>query len=69
MLKDVVIPLQNVFNFFKMYAEVDHWKESGTQVWFMRHALKITDAQYAATQADENDSETSEDIARPLSEA
>jgi isoleucyl-tRNA synthetase len=40
MLKDVVIPLQNVFNFFKMYAEVDGRKDDGTQVWFMRHALK-----------------------------
>lgn len=69
MLKDVVIPLQNVFNFFKMYAEVDHWKDAGTQVRFMRHALKITDAEYAATQADEKDNETSEDIGRPLSEA
>lgn len=27
MLKDVVIPLQNVFNFFKMYAEVDKRKD------------------------------------------
>ncbi len=40
MLKDVVIPLQNVFNFFKMYAEADKRKDDGTQVWFMRHALK-----------------------------
>ena len=27
MLKDVVIPLQNVFNFFKMYAEADKRKD------------------------------------------
>jgi isoleucyl-tRNA synthetase len=40
MLKDVVIPLQNVFNFFKMYAEVDQRKDQWTQVWFLRHALK-----------------------------
>jgi len=27
MLKDVIIPLQNVGNFFKMYAEVDKRKD------------------------------------------
>ena len=42
-LKDVIIPLQNVFNFFSMYAEVDKWKHPGTQVWFMRHASKMED--------------------------
>lgn len=39
-LKDFVIPLQNVWNFFKMYAEVDQWKDDGTEVYFMRHAEK-----------------------------
>ena len=41
MLKDFVIPLQNVWNFFKTYAEVDSWKSNGTEVYFMRHADKM----------------------------
>lgn len=42
-LKDTIIPLQNVFNFFSMYAEVDKWQHPGTQVRFMRHAIKQAD--------------------------
>ena len=42
-LKDFVIPLQNVWNFFKTYAEVDGWKDEGTEVYFMRHAEKDKD--------------------------
>ncbi len=42
-LKDFVIPLQNVWNFFKMYAEVDWWKHDWTEVFFMRHAHKDAD--------------------------
>lgn len=38
MLKDFVIPLQNVWNFFTMYAAVDQWTYDGTEVYFMRHA-------------------------------
>lgn len=52
MLKDVVIPLQNVFNFFKMYAQVDQRKDAGTQVCFMRHALKQLDAEYKENQSE-----------------
>ncbi len=37
-LKDFVIPLQNVRNFFTTYASVDQWKTSGTHLYFMRHA-------------------------------
>ena len=47
MLKDFVIPLQNVWNFFKTYAEVDGWKSSGTEVYFMRHAEKVEKADLA----------------------
>ncbi len=39
-LKDFVIPLQNVWNFFETYAKVDGRKSSGTEVYFMRHAEK-----------------------------
>jgi len=39
-LKDFVIPLQNVWNFFETYASVDEWKDDGTEVYFMRHADK-----------------------------
>lgn len=39
-LKDFVIPLQNVWNFFETYANVDAWKATGTEVYFMRHAHK-----------------------------
>jgi len=39
-LKDFVIPLQNVWNFFETYAKVDNRKSSGTEVYFMRHAEK-----------------------------
>ena len=39
-LKDFIIPMKNVWNFFKTYAEVDQWKDSGTEVYFMRHAKK-----------------------------
>ncbi len=42
-LKDFVIPLQNVWNFFKTYAEVDDWKDDGTEIYFMRHAEKDAD--------------------------
>lgn len=38
MLRDFVIPLENVWNFLKTYAEVDGWADDGTKVWFMRHA-------------------------------
>ncbi len=44
-LKDFVIPLQNVWNFFKTYAEVDNWKHSSTEVYFMRHAEKDKDVE------------------------
>jgi broad specificity phosphatase PhoE len=39
-LKDVLIPVQNVYNFFATYAEVDGWKHSGTELDYMRHAEK-----------------------------
>ncbi len=38
MLKDFVIPLNNVWNFMKTYAAVDDWKDDGTELFFMRHA-------------------------------
>lgn len=66
MLKDVVIPLQNVFNFFKMYAEVDGRQDAGTQVWFMRHALK---EQRNNMGDHDHDEELQEDIQLPLSAA
>lgn len=37
-LKDFVIPLKNVWNFFKTYASVDDRKHDGTEVYWMRHA-------------------------------
>ena len=40
-LKDFVIPLENVANFFMTYAKVDGWKSEGTEVYFMRHAEKM----------------------------
>lgn len=65
MMKDVIIPLQNVCNFFKMYAEVDQRKDSGTQVRFLRHALK-----QMKTSGDESaDYENEADRILPLSEA
>lgn len=64
MLKDVVIPLQNVFNFFKMYAEADKRQDSGTQVWFMRHALKAK----SAIKNDDSDGESDQEKMIPLSE-
>jgi isoleucyl-tRNA synthetase len=64
MLKDVVIPLQNVFNFFKMYAEADKRKDDGTQVWFMRHALKAK----SALKSDDWDGESDQEKTVPLSE-
>ncbi len=39
-LKDFVIPIQNVWNFFKTYASVDGWKDDGTEIYMMRHAAK-----------------------------
>lgn len=35
--KDVLIPLENVYNFFETYAKVDGYKHPGTNVYFMRH--------------------------------
>jgi len=64
MLKDVIIPLQNVFNFFKMYAEADQWKDNWTQVRFMRHALK--QQKWNDTW---DDGETLGDLQLPLSES
>ncbi len=70
MLKDVIIPLQNVSNFLQMYAEVDQRKHPGTQVWFMRHAIKQkmnivgeTDTWWITAEG-----ETIEDIDLPLAE-
>lgn len=70
MLKDVVIPLQNVSNFLQMYAEVDQWKHPGTQVRFMRHALKKKLAIVGETDTAwiTEEGETIEDIDLPLSE-
>ena len=39
-LKDFVIPFQNVWNFFSTYARVDNWKTPDSQIFFMRHAKK-----------------------------
>ncbi len=39
-MKDFVIPLENVANFFMTYAKVDDWKDTGGEVYFMRHAEK-----------------------------
>ena len=39
-LKDVIIPLENVYKFLETYAKVDWFKHPGTQVWFLRHSLK-----------------------------
>ncbi len=36
-LKDVIIPLDNVYKFLETYAKVDKWKHPGTQVWYIRH--------------------------------
>jgi phosphohistidine phosphatase SixA len=38
MLKDFVIPLQNVWKFLKTYAQVDNRSHDGTELYFMRHA-------------------------------
>ncbi|MCR5412846.1 MAG: class I tRNA ligase family protein, partial [Patescibacteria group bacterium] len=32
--KDFNLPLQNVYNFFETYAKIDHWKDTGTKVFF-----------------------------------
>lgn len=38
MLKDVILPLHNVVKFFQMYADIDTYQHSGTEIYFMRHA-------------------------------
>ena len=38
MLKDVILPLHNVVRFFQMYADIDTYQHSGTEIYFMRHA-------------------------------
>jgi isoleucyl-tRNA synthetase len=44
-LKDVVIPLENVWNFLRTYAQVDEWTHPWTHVWLMRHGqLQHVDA-------------------------
>lgn len=40
MMKDFVLPLKSVWNFFTMYAKVDNRKSDGTQVYYIRHAEK-----------------------------
>lgn len=41
-LKDVLLPLHNVVNFFTTYAKVDNFKHPGTEIYFMRHADAVT---------------------------
>jgi len=36
-LKDVVLPLENVWNFLRTYAQVDWWQHPWTHIWLMRH--------------------------------
>ncbi len=36
-MKDFTIPFDNVFNFFETYADIDDYKHSGNNVYFMRH--------------------------------
>lgn len=36
-LKDFVIPLTNVMNFFSTYADVDDWKDDSAEIRWMRH--------------------------------
>lgn len=45
-LKDVVIPLQNVWNFISTYAQVDNRKHPGTQARIMRHGNPEDQAGY-----------------------
>lgn len=37
MVKDVIIPLENVWNFFDTYAQVDNREAPDKCVHFMRH--------------------------------
>ena len=39
-LKDVILPLENIYKFLETYAKIDWFKHPGTQVWFVRHSLK-----------------------------
>ncbi len=39
-LKDVIIPLENVYKFLETYAKIDNFKHPWTQVWFIRHSVK-----------------------------
>lgn len=59
--KDFTIPLENVFKFFETYASVDNYKNSGTKLFFMRHAkaesmqeaAPLTDSGKESIQSDE----------------
>ena len=37
-LKSMVLPLGNVYNFLEMYAKADWWQNNSPKIWFMRHA-------------------------------
>ncbi len=37
-LKSMVLPLSNVYNFLEMYAKADWWQNTSPKIWFMRHA-------------------------------
>lgn len=53
-LKDFVIPLQNVWNFFSTYANVDARRDDGTEMYFMRHAEKVESWKLIVESNDEN---------------
>ncbi len=44
-LKEVIIPLENVYNFLETYAKVDNFRHPWTQVWFIRHAKAASNAE------------------------
>jgi len=45
LLKDFVIPLQNVWNFLKTYADVDGWVDDGTKVYFVENSHTLSQEQ------------------------
>jgi hypothetical protein len=51
-LKDFVLPLQNVWNFFSTYAAVDQRKSDGTEIYRMRHAEADSQHETATLTAD-----------------
>ncbi len=41
-VKNVMLPLWNTYSFFTLYANIDHWEQDTTQIWFCRHAESMS---------------------------